>query len=112
MKVLFVTLCCFELSYLIRAIWDLKSSPLQYSNFFLYCILWDVVAIIDGLSFFALLYFHYRNFKTHNLANNKDSDGVSLSEYNDFYDQISNQEVSVVIAGGLLESLIDMQGGS
>ena len=60
---LIITFACFEASYLVRFIFDGIILPKEIDSYFTRLMLWELVTILDGASFFALLYFHYRNFR-------------------------------------------------
>ncbi len=56
-------LAFFEISYLIRFVWDdyLNENLYDGSNFY-YELSYDLVGYADGMSFVALLLFHRSNF--------------------------------------------------
>lgn len=60
-RYLLLILFLFELSYGMRFMYRATARfipPLSFED----CILYDLLSLIDGLSFLALLVFHYRNF--------------------------------------------------
>ena len=51
----------FELCYAVRFIFDKFDFWMEFYSFG-YLVVYDLVIMLDGLSFLALLTFHYRNF--------------------------------------------------
>ena len=61
-----LTLFFFELSYAIRFLWDKCAYEViveKNNNLFAYYLMYDIVTFFDGMSFFALLYCHFKNFR-------------------------------------------------
>ena len=61
---LICTLIFFELSFLLRFMWDIVIVDLIYENssLFAYFMIYDVIVLAEGLSFLALFVFHNKNF--------------------------------------------------
>ena len=53
----------FELSYATRFTWDMLLILIRSERYFISYFFYDVIVIIEGLSFFALLYVHRKSFK-------------------------------------------------
>ena len=62
---LIITLVCFELSYLIRFVWDeyLAYKLYELATCFQCELVYDLLSYFEALSFVALLLCHKRNFK-------------------------------------------------
>ena len=58
-----VVLVFFEFSYATRFIYDQFIEPIVVKSLFWYVSSFDLVLFPEGLSFLALLYFHYRNYR-------------------------------------------------
>ena len=56
----------FELGFLSRFVWDAILAELLFNEekWFAICMVYDLIAYLEGLSFSALLLFHRNNFKS------------------------------------------------
>ena len=67
---LLIVLFCFMLTFLLRFLWDVYDLwiPLDDNlegDLFTFLVVNDLMAILDGMAFFALLILHWQSFKTH-----------------------------------------------
>ena len=95
-KVLMISLLCFEMSYLVRFIMDEFILKRQVMSAFVRVTIWFVVTCFDGIPLFALLFYHYRNFK---------DDYASASDTVSFIDQDGNSALDGVTE--VLDTLTD-----
>ena len=63
LRVLIITLICFEVSYLVRFIFDTFLLSRTTMDPFVRCTLWSVICFTDGVPYIALLAYHYKNFR-------------------------------------------------
>ena len=62
----------------------IRSTDHRQNSFFLRLMLWEVVTVLDGVSFLALLICHFSNFKSIDPTGGNDSNKSELDSQDEF----------------------------